>query len=223
VGGLAGAVGRGWERGAAPAGAHPTADPARPGAPGGPEAEAAAGAVPVHVVSALRGEGLEALSPYVARGRTAVLVGSSGVGKSTLTNALAGEELHATRAVRTSDDRGRHATTARHLVVLPSGGLLVDTPGLRELGLFGGEEGLAASFADIEALAADCRFRDCRHGEEPGCAVRAAAEDGRLDPARLESHGRLAREAAYAELRQEHAASWAEKKRWRAIMARARR
>ncbi|MDJ0976125.1 MAG: ribosome small subunit-dependent GTPase A [Planctomycetota bacterium] len=150
--------------------------------------------VPVHVLSALEDTGVEPVRAQLAPGRTFLLVGSSGVGKSTLLNRLAGDTLQVVRAIRASDDRGVHTTTARRMVRLPSGALLVDTPGMRELGLWDAADGLEEAFADVGALSADCRFRDCTHDGEPGCAVRAAIETGALDPERLASYGKLKRE-----------------------------
>jgi len=152
----------------------------------------------VLAISALRAEGLEAVRACVDAGQTVALVGSSGAGKSTLINALLGEARLRTGAVRESDGRGCHVTTHRQLVRLPDGGLLLDTPGMRELQLLD-EEGLDAAFAEIADLAARCRFGDCHHDTEPGCAVRAAVEAGELDPQRLAHFRQLAREAeAYA-------------------------
>ena len=167
------------------------------------EVEAVAPGVGIHVVSALRGDGLESLLPYFDRARTGVLVGSSGAGKSTLTNALVGHVQQATRPVRAHDSRGRHTTTARELIAVPTGGWIVDTPGLRELQLWADEESAAAVFDDITALAQDCRFRDCAHAGEPGCAVRAAVADGRLDAGRLASYEKLARELQHMAARQD--------------------
>jgi ribosome biogenesis GTPase len=165
------------------------------------EVTAAAAGVRVLAISSRTGQGLEALRAEMTPGTTAVLLGSSGVGKSTLVNALAGREKMATREIREDDARGRHTTTHRELVLLPSGALILDTPGMRELGLADAEAGLAAAFADfqgeVDGLAEDCRFRDCAHGAEPGCAVRAALEDGRLDRDRWESFGKLRRELAH--------------------------
>ena len=135
---------------------------------------------------------------HLGPGDTAVLVGSSGVGKSTLTNTLLGEARQATGAVREHDSRGRHTTTHRALIMLPSGGCLIDTPGMRELKLTGEEALDQGQFADIEALAQECRFGDCSHGSEPGCAVRAALEDGRLDPERWQNYLKLRDELAVA-------------------------
>lgn len=160
------------------------------------EARRAAPGAPVLALSAATGAGLAELAPHLVPGRTLVLLGSSGVGKSTLVNRLLGREELATRAIREHDARGRHTTTHRQLVVLPGGALLVDTPGLREIGLFEDGDGLAAAFPELEALAAQCRFGNCGHASEPGCAVRRALEDGSLDPARLASHRKLEREAA---------------------------
>jgi ribosome biogenesis GTPase / thiamine phosphate phosphatase len=166
------------------------------------EAQAAAPGVPVHLVSAKRGDGLEALHEYLAPGRTVALLGSSGVGKSTLANRLAGEELLATGDVR-ADELGRHTTTRRQLVRLPAGGLLLDTPGLRELQLAGAD--LDETFPEIAALAPDCRFRDCSHTHEPGCAVRAAVESGAIDRERYESYLKLTGELAQLDERQRRA------------------
>jgi ribosome biogenesis GTPase / thiamine phosphate phosphatase len=164
------------------------------------EVETVAFGVPVLVVSARTGEGLDGVAGIARPGRTLVLLGSSGVGKSTLVNTLAGEELLATNELR-DDGRGRHTTSHRQLVLLPSGGLVIDTPGLRELQLWDVGEGLDEAFEDVTALFADCRFSDCAHDTEPGCAVQAALEDGRLDPARWESYLKLQRELEHLERR----------------------
>ncbi len=141
-------------------------------------AEIAALGVPVHAISARSGEGLGAIA--IGPEETVCFVGSSGAGKSTLVNRLLGREAQRTREVRAVDDRGRHTTTSRELFPLPGGGFVIDTPGMRELGLWDAEEGLAAAFADVDAAAASCRFRDCRHAGEPGCAVRDAVPAERL-------------------------------------------
>jgi ribosome biogenesis GTPase len=166
------------------------------------EAEAVAFGVPVHAVSSVTGDGLEALAPYLAPGRTTALLGSSGVGKSTLANRLLGEELLATGDLR-RDGRGRHTTTHRELVPLPGGGLLLDTPGMRELQLWADESALEETFADVAELASRCRFSDCGHGTEPGCAVRAALADGSLPQIRWESYSKLQRELRALAVRQD--------------------
>lgn len=151
--------------------------------------------VDVLVTSALTVEGAEPLLEYISGHRTAVLVGPSGAGKSTLINALLGEQRQATRAVRVSDGRGRHTTVARELFQMPGGGVLIDTPGLRALGLTGSEDGITSAFPEIEELSRSCRFRDCTHVDEPGCAVQAAVSAGELAPERLTSYHKLIGEA----------------------------
>ena len=151
-------------------------------------------AVPVHVVSALENRGIDALKPYLSPGKTVMLAGSSGVGKSTLINCLLGAECLQTGAVRASDGRGRHTTTRRELFLLPSGGAVIDNPGMRELQLWAEDENLSTVFEDIEEFAAQCRFRDCRHQSEPGCAVHQALADGVLEQARFESYLALQKE-----------------------------
>lgn len=177
---------------------------------------AVAPGVDVAAVSSLTGAGVDALARWLRPGRTAVLLGSSGVGKSTLTNLLLGTGALRTGAVR-DDGRGRHTTTHRQLVRLANGALLIDTPGMRELQLWTADAGLEAAFADVEGLAARCRFGDCAHRTEPGCAVRAAVEHGALEPARLESWRRLRRELAWLELRQDEAAASAERARMKTV------
>lgn len=181
------------------------------------EMEGVAFGAPVIAVSALTGEGLDAVRALMAPGETAVMVGSSGVGKSTLLNALAGQDLMATQGIREDDAHGRHTTTHRELVRLPGGALLLDTPGMRELGLWDSGDGVSATFEDIEALASSCRFHDCHHGNEPGCAVRAALEDGSLDPGRWKSYGKLQREIAHLERREDPLAREAHRRHWIAV------
>lgn len=149
----------------------------------------------VLVTSGLAQDTLEKLRAYLKDGVTAAFIGSSGVGKSTLINALAGESLLKTADIRQDDDKGRHTTTRRELIALPMGGVVIDTPGMREIGLDSAD--LAKAFSDIDALAAQCRFRDCTHKTEPGCAVRAAVENGELDEHRLQSYFKLKKEARY--------------------------
>jgi ribosome biogenesis GTPase len=176
-----------------------------------------AGAVPVHAISSKVGSGIEELSPYLQPGRTVALLGSSGVGKSTLINRLVGRERQLTRDVREKDSRGRHTTTHRELVPLPGGGLLIDTPGMRELQLWSADEGVQETFDDITDLAEHCYFRDCRHETEPKCAVKAAAEDGRLASDRLESFLKLQEELRHLATRQDALAQQTEKKQNRMI------
>jgi ribosome biogenesis GTPase len=157
---------------------------------------------PVHAVSAPSGEGLDEIRPYLEPNRTAVLLGSSGVGKSTIVNKLAGEELLATREVREDDHRGRHTTTHRELILLPGGGVVLDTPGIRELQLWDAD--LEQTFGDVEEIARRCRFSDCNHDREPGCAIREALADGSLPEERWESYVKLQRELDALEARRNH-------------------
>jgi ribosome biogenesis GTPase len=143
------------------------------------------------ITSSVTGEGVDGLRAYAAGNRTVALIGASGVGKSTLVNRLVGDDVQATGAVRATDQRGRHITTARELVLLPGGGVLVDTPGLRAVTLWDADEGMSRAFADIEELTSQCRFRDCAHDREPGCAVKAAVARGDIDAARLDHYRHL--------------------------------
>jgi ribosome biogenesis GTPase len=157
--------------------------------------------VDVLEMNALAYESVAPLLGYMSGHRTAVLLGPSGAGKSTIVNALLGRQRQETRAVRVGDQRGRHTTVARELIALPGGGVLIDTPGLRALGLTGSEEGITLTFSDIEQLSGACRFRDCAHQDEPGCAVQAAIASGALQAARLASYQKLMREATVAAAR----------------------
>src|SRR5919197_3991560 len=183
------------------------------------QVESVAIGVPVLPISNVTGEGVEAVAAQLRPGRTVVLLGSSGVGKSSLLNRLAGTELMRTAAVA-ADGTGRHTTTHRELVRLPGGALAIDTPGLRELQFWEGDVG--AAFADIEALAADCRFRDCAHAREPGCAVLGAVDEGRLELDRLRSWRKFQRELEAIAARTDRRLRVARKKRWKAIAAHAR-
>jgi ribosome biogenesis GTPase len=203
-----------WSSGALPVVVLNKADLATDVVGGVVAAQAVAGAAPVFAVSAATGAGLEQLAPYLQPGQTVALLGSSGVGKSTLVNALLGFERQATAAVREDDDRGRHTTTSRELILLPTGALLVDTPGMRSLELWDADDGLDEAFSDIEAIAAGCRFPDCRHESEPGCAVRAAIESGELPRARLESQRKLELELRALEKRRNPAANRAANRRF---------
>ncbi|GAA2390130.1 ribosome small subunit-dependent GTPase A [Nonomuraea africana] len=185
-----------WESGAVPVLVLTKADAAPDPAQSAAEAERLAPGVTVITTSAATGEGLDALASVLTG--TVVLLGSSGAGKSTLGNALLGAEVLATGAVRAQDGKGRHTTVRREMVPLPGGGVLIDTPGLRGIGLVDADEGLQQAFAEIEELALDCRFADCSHDREPGCAVRAAIAAGELDERRLASYRKLLRENAWA-------------------------
>jgi ribosome biogenesis GTPase / thiamine phosphate phosphatase len=175
-----------------------------------------------YIVSAKTGQGMEQLEPLLIAGQTLVLLGSSGAGKSTLTNRLLRQSLQKVNDVRANDNRGRHTTTARELFLLPGGALLIDTPGLRELQPWDSVEGLAQAFADINSLAARCRFNDCRHETEPGCAVQAAVPQGALSLARLENRRKLLREQEFLRRKMDPEARSNEKQRVKRLMREAR-
>lgn len=157
--------------------------------------------VPTHIVSALENRGIKELTPYMEEGQTVALLGSSGVGKSTLINAMTGEETLKVQDVRPSDDRGRHTTTHRELYLIEGGGMVIDNPGMREIQLINVDEGIRGTFSDIEEFASRCKFKDCRHLGEPHCAVKEALEAGHLSPERMENYNKLKREVRYVNLK----------------------
>lgn len=179
--------------------------------------KAIAKGISIHPVSAKEWIGLDALKRYLTKGETAAFLGSSGVGKSALINALLGIERQEIGEVREDDRTGRHTTTRRELILLPGGGSVIDTPGMREIQMWADEDDLQVAFYDIETLAKRCRFNDCGHNMETGCAVRAAIERGVLDPARLESYRKLQNELSYLASREEHSTRLREKAKWKKI------
>lgn len=181
------------------------------------EVESSSPGVPVHAISVHTETGLEQLTGYLTPGKTVALLGSSGVGKSTIVNYLIGKDIQKVQEVRYDDSRGRHTTTTRQLFVLPSGGLVIDTPGMRELQLWDADEGLAGAFEDIETLAKKCRFSDCHHEDEPGCRVRQALDEGDLGFARFENYQKLLRELDYLERRKDTSAAIIERSKWKKI------
>lgn len=181
------------------------------------EVEAIASGVPIIILSAVENKGLDRLTPYLGTGQTVALIGSSGVGKSTIMNQLVGQDIQSVQSVRLGDNRGRHTTTHRELIILPSGGLLIDTPGMREVQMWAGVDGLQETFADIESLATLCRFRNCKHEKEPGCVVQQALLDGTLDEERLKNYQKLQQELDYLSRKQDQKAYLAEKERWKKI------
>lgn len=182
------------------------------------ELQKIAGDAPIFVTSSITGEGFEALKETLASGKTMAIIGSSGVGKSTLVNRLSNQDVTGVSGIREADHKGRHTTTTRTLHFLPDDlGMLIDTPGMREIGLMDAKDGLEATFADIQALALQCKFNNCTHTNEPGCAVLAALEDGTLDEGRLRSFAKQKREQQFQERRQDAKVKENSKKRWKRI------
>nr|WP_052476839.1 ribosome small subunit-dependent GTPase A [Jeotgalibacillus campisalis] len=181
------------------------------------QAETAALGVPIIACSTVNGHGAGGLLEHVNEGATVAVMGSSGVGKSSIINFLLQEDRMVTHEIREGDDRGKHTTTHRELLKLPSGGVMIDTPGMRELQLWESEGGLEQGFRDIETLALNCQFRDCKHENEPGCAVAEAIEDGTLDASRLASYRKLQKELAYMERKSNKREQLLEKKKWKKI------
>lgn len=176
--------------------------------------------VPVIAVSAIKTTGLDLLMEYLSPGRTSVFLGASGVGKSTIINSLLGYERQKTNTVRGFKDRGRHTTTYREMIILPGGGLIIDTPGIREIQPWDDNAGINRTFKDVEQLAQGCRFRDCKHENEPGCAVRAAIREGKIEEDRLVSYLKLQREMQYLEDRKEERGRQGGKAQWEKQVAR---
>lgn len=171
----------------------------------------------VVITSSLTGEGIEQLRALFKEGATGALLGSSGAGKSTLTNALAGQEKMKVSGIREDDAKGRHTTTHRELIILPGGGCLIDTPGMRELQLWDQSDSLSSSFQDIEELSSHCRYRDCQHKTEPGCAVNGAVESGKLEYSRVQSYFKLQKELAFIERKANTQAKLAEQRKWKQV------
>ncbi len=181
------------------------------------EVKAIAPGVPILAISATERAGLEQLAPYLKEGRTAVLLGTSGVGKSTIINALEGYGRQRVGDIREDDSRGRHTTTVRELVLLEGGGIIIDNPGMRELQLWDAGDGLAETFKDIEELTAQCKFSDCKHETEPGCAIKNALKEGTLSQVRLESYRKLQRERLALERKKNPELMAADRKKWKKI------
>lgn len=206
-----------WDSGATPVVLLNKADLCAGAGAQGAQVENIAPGIPVFLLSALQGTGIESVRNHVSRGQTAAFVGSSGVGKSTIINALSGATSLCVQPVRQDDDRGQHTTTSRQMIFLPGGGIVIDTPGMRELQLWDSEEGLSRAFEDIETLAENCKFRDCGHNGEPGCAVEAAILQGQLGSGRLENHRKLQAELRFQQRKADPELARREKERWKKI------
>jgi len=206
-----------WESGAQPVVLLTKADLCADVAHATAEVMASAPGVAVHALSVLESQGLEQLSQYMTVGKTTALLGSSGVGKSTIINHLLGKETQRIQEVRDLDGKGRHTTTHRQMFVLSSGAMVIDTPGMRELQLWDVGDGLAGAFGDVEALAEMCQFRDCRHENEPGCMVRKALDDGDLDPARFGNYLKMEKELLFLERKRNTDAARTEQAKWKKI------
>lgn len=206
-----------WDSGANPVIVLTKSDQCEDAEPYLREVETVAFGLPVFPVSSVTGEGIENLQNLLSPNKTGALLGSSGVGKSSLINALSGSELMAVQDIREDDSKGRHTTTHRELVRLPLGGLLIDTPGMREFQLGDYEEGIEGGFSDVEQLADECRFRDCGHGGEPGCRIQDALRTGELQHDRYRSYVKLKRELAHMERKSDAAAQKAERSKWKQI------
>ncbi|MEO8458724.1 MAG: ribosome small subunit-dependent GTPase A, partial [Chloroflexota bacterium] len=205
-----------WESGATPVIVLNKADIAEDAPALFASVEAIAPAVDLHTTSAATGEGVDALHRYLGFGRTAAFIGSSGVGKSSLVNRLLAGEVQAVSHV-SNYDKGRHTTTSRQMLAIPGGGLIIDTPGLRELGLWDSEAGLGMAFADVSELAGECSFSDCQHNAEPGCAINAALDTGDLARDRFESYRKLQREQIFIEGKKDPLVRKEQQKKWKQI------